>query len=149
MIFRSIALLALLCIAMSSNSQSTPRLKTRWTDHVSQTLPHPEYPRPQLMRKAWVNLNGRWDFAITAETEPSKVVFDRKILVPFPVESALSGVAMHVPDGAHLWYRRTFERPVGERVLIHFGASDFETTVWVNGKEAGNHKGGYDPSLSI
>lgn len=122
------------------------RLKTPWTDQVSQIHPHPEYPRPQFVRKQfWVNLNGPWDFAIAPASTPADVRFDRKILVPFPVESGLSGVGAAVPDGDHIWYRRSFDRPMGARVLLHFGASDFETTAWVNGREVGSHKGGYDP----
>jgi beta-galactosidase/beta-glucuronidase len=98
-----------------------------------------------MVRKHWTNLNGPWDFAISAPTEPEHVTFDKKILVPFPVESTLSGLGLHVPEGDQIWYRRTFEAHRSGRTLLHFGASDFETTVWVNGKEVGHHKGGYDP----
>ncbi len=114
--------------------------KTRWTDHVSKTLPHPEYPRPQMVRKDWVNLNGQWDFGIGAD-----VPFDSKILVPFPVESRLSGVTKNVGAKDQMWYRRTFNRPKGDRVLLHFGACDYDTAVLVNGKPVGVHTGGYDP----
>src|SRR5438128_6340223 len=124
-------------------------LMTRWAKGVSQKDAHPEYPRPQLMRKEWQNLNGLWDYAIRPKGESQPSMFDGKILVPFPVESALSGVMKPVGDENRLWYRRTFQVPknwVKERVLLHFGAVDWETTVWVNGKELGlcTHRGGYD-----
>ncbi len=119
---------------------ATPQLATRWTKDVSPTNAHPEYPRPQMVRKDWLNLNGVWDFGLG---EAQK--FDQKILVPFAPESALSGIQKH---DDHVWYRRTFRIPKewGDRnVLLHFGAVDWETTVWVNGKQVGMHRGGYDP----
>jgi beta-galactosidase/beta-glucuronidase len=122
-------------------------IKTRWAADVSPRNAHPEYPRPQLVRKDWLNLNGLWDLAI-APTNASVInEFTNKILVPFPVESALSGVKQMVSENERLWYRRTFEIPrswVGRRTLLHFGAVDFETRVWVNGHDAGSHRGGYD-----
>ena len=121
-------------------------LKTRWAKDVSPAHAHPEYPRPQMVRKDWQNLNGLWELAITAkDAKPSE--FPSRILVPFPVESALSGVMKHVSENDRIWYRRTFELPKGwreRRVLLHFGAVDFETEVWVNGKAVGEHRGGYD-----
>jgi len=142
---RTLQLLPLFLLVMSANAQSSAHLKTRWTDQVSRALPHPEYPRPQMVRTNWLNLNGQWDFALSTQTDPTHVQFGRKILVPFPVESYLSGITQHVSDTEVIWYRRTFDAPVGDRLLLHFGASDFETTVWVNGKKVGSHKGGYDP----
>src|SRR3954462_11170280 len=121
-------------------TMATPQLKTRWTDQVSPTNARPEYPRPQLKRKDWLNLNGVWDCGLG-----EKQKFDQKILVPFPIESALSGI-QKLDD--HVWYRRTFAVPKdwGNRnVLLHFGAVDWETTVWINGKQVGTHRGGYDP----
>jgi len=141
---RTLTPLSLLLLTMSASSQTPLHLKTRWTDKVSQTLPHPEYPRPQMVRKDWTNLNGQWDFALAKPTDRAHVRYDHKILVPFPVESALSGLAMHVAEGDQLWYRRSFEARTGGKTLLHFGASDFETTVWVNGHQVGSHKGGYD-----
>jgi len=126
------------------------RLMTRWAREVSPRNAHPEYPRPQLVRKQWLNLNGLWDYAITAKDAPQPTRWDGQILVPFPVESALSGVMKRVSETNRLWYRRTFTVPrtwnlkSGRRVLLHFGAVDWETTVWVNGREVGAHRGGYD-----
>src|SRR5437763_16009559 len=112
------------------------RLMTRWAREVSPKNAHPEYPRPQLVRKDWLNLNGLWDYAITEqkpEVGSQKAEhWDGQILVPFPVESALSGVMKQVYETNRLWYRRTFTIPRGWRsnlVLLHFGAVDWETTV--------------------
>lgn len=123
-------------------------LKTRWTDKVTPANAHREYPRPQMMRKNWVNLNGLWDFALVpgnANTRPRAEALSEKILVPFPVESQLSRIARRVGPEDTMWYRTTFASPKGERVLLHFGAVDWKTEVWVNGKSVGTHRGGYDP----
>lgn len=124
-------------------------LATRWAKDVFPKKVHPEYPRPQMVRKSWkwINLNGLWDYAITP---PDKfpVEYQGEILVPFPVESSLSGVMKRVAPDQVLRYHRTFqlpELPGGEHVLLHFGAVDWETTVTVDGKEVGRHRGGYDP----
>jgi hypothetical protein len=93
-------------------------------------------------------LNGLWEYAIRGRDEEQPAEFDGKILVPFPVESALSGVKRSVTPQDRLWYQRTFQRPPsaeGKRLLLHFGAVDWEARVWVNGHEAGVHRGGYDP----
>jgi hypothetical protein len=123
------------------------RLATRWSNDVSPTNAHPEYPRPMKRRAEWQNLNGLWDYAIVESgAEPSE--YDGKILVPYPIESALSGVAETVGESYRLWYRRSFEIPdewAGKRVLLHFEAVDWETNIWVNGQAAGSHRGGYDP----
>ncbi|EEF62803.1 glycoside hydrolase family 2 sugar binding [Pedosphaera parvula Ellin514] len=122
-------------------------LMTRWGKQVSPQSVLPEYPRPQMVRKEWQNLNGLWDYAIAPMDSAQPEKFDGEILVPFPVESALSGVMKGLDEKSVLWYRRTFEVPrnwQGERVLIHFGAVDWKTTVFVNGRELGTHKGGYD-----
>lgn len=123
-------------------------LMTRWAKRVSPDNVHAEYPRPQMVRKNWLNLNGLWEYAIQPKDEPQPENFDGQILVPFPAESALSGVMKPVGEENRLWYRRTFEIPrkwANQRVLLHFGAVDWDTTVWVNHKEVGIHRGGYDP----
>lgn len=122
-------------------------LLTRWAKDVSPNNAHPEYPRPQMVRQDWQNLNGLWDYAIAAKTSPQPARWDGQILVPFPIESALSGVMKRVYETNRLWYRRTFTIPrgwKGKNVLLNFGAVDWETTVWVNGREFGQHQGGYD-----
>jgi beta-galactosidase/beta-glucuronidase len=121
-------------------------LKTRWAKDVSPEKAHREYPRPQMVRKDWLNLNGLWDLAIAGK-DGKPTEFPLQILVPFPVESALSGVMKSVSENDRIWYRRTFEVPTAwreRRVWLHFGAVDFETTVWVNGQQVGQHRGGYD-----
>ena len=113
-------------------------LKTRWAKDVSPTNALPKYPRPQMVRADWLNLNGLWDLKLGDGTET-------KILVPYPIESALSGVMKH---SDRMTYKRGFEIPKswgGRHVLLHFGAVDWETKVSVNGKEVGTHRGGYDP----
>ena len=122
-------------------------LMTRWAAEVNPTNALPEYPRPQLVRTQWLNLNGLWDYAIapTTSDEPSRT--DGRILVPFPIESALSGVMKHLSEDDTLWYRRTFHVPkewFGKRVRLHFGAVDWQARVLVNGTEVGRHRGGYD-----
>jgi Glycosyl hydrolases family 2, sugar binding domain/Glycosyl hydrolases family 2, TIM barrel domain/Glycosyl hydrolases family 2/Domain of Unknown Function (DUF1080) len=120
-------------------------LMTRWAKEVSPKNVHAEYPRPQLVRSQWQSLNGLWDLAIVdglQKEPPTK--YGEQILVPFPVESALSGVMQQV---SHVWYRREFEVPAAwhdKRVLLHFGAVDWEAAVSVNGRELGVHRGGYD-----
>ena len=123
-------------------------IMTRWAKDVSPKNPHPEYPRPSLVRDQWMNLNGLWDFSIVPTNAPQPTTFDGKILVPFPVESALSGVKKTVGAKNRLWYHRKFTAPRkwrGQRVLLHFGAVDWEAVVSVNGKAVGTHRGGYDP----
>ncbi len=136
--------------ATSTNSWPPKKapLMTKWAKDVSPVKSHPEYPRPQLVRKEWLNLNGLWDFAITQRNDPAPQEFQAQILVPFPVESSLSGVMQSVFETNRVWYHRRFEIPKtwgAQRVLLHFGAVDFEARVWVNGREIGSHRGGYDP----
>jgi beta-galactosidase/beta-glucuronidase len=121
-------------------------LMTRWAKDVNPDKVLPEYPRPQLVRERWQNLNGLWqlEFGKDGDAPPVGRALAEQILVPFPVESALSGV---MKRAERLWYRKTFRVPdawKGSRVLIHFGAVDWESQVWLNGKELGTHRGGYD-----
>lgn len=122
-------------------------IMTRWAAEVSPENVWPEYPRPQMARDDWQNLNGLWDYAIRPKDDSTPESFDGKILVPFAVESALSGVQKPVGADNRLWYRRTFTIPEnwrGRRVLLNFGAVDWESAVFVNGKQLGAHRGGYD-----
>ncbi len=139
------------CAGMGTGGKwavAEPRLLTRWAKDVSPRNAHPEYPRPQMVRKSWQNLNGLWQYAIRPKGTPRPLEFDGWILVPFPIESALSGVAKQVGPDNVLWYRRTFKLPrrwKGKRVMLNFEAVDWDTTVWVNNKKVGTHRGGYDP----
>ncbi len=141
--------LALALLPMKAQGAWAPKtspLKTRWTSQVSPLNALPEYPRPQLVREKWQNLNGEWQFANAAagEAPPFGRNLAESILVPFPVESALSGI---MRKQERMWYRRLFTIPQawnGQRVILNFGAVDNEATVYVNGKLVGTHKGGYD-----
>jgi len=124
------------------------KIMTRWAGEVDPDRVHAEYPRPQMMRDEWLNLNGLWDYAIRPKESEAPDGFDGKILVPFAVESALSGVGKAVGPEKRLWYRRRFRIPRSwkkKRVLLHFEAVDWEVTLRVNGKPMGSHRGGYDP----
>ena len=122
-------------------------LMTRWGKALTPASVLPEYPRPQMVRAAWQNLNGLWDYAVTAKAAEAPKGWQGKILVPFAIESALSGVHKGFDRNQRLWYHRTFDVPkewAGQRVLLHFGAVDWEAAVTVNGKAVGTHRGGYD-----
>lgn len=124
------------------------QMLTRWASEVNPDNVLPEYPRPMMVRKEWLNLNGLWDYAITGRDDALPQQFERKILVPYPIESALSGVNKSVLASDRLWYHRTFEifeEWRGMHILLHFGAVDWETDVWVNKQYLGQHQGGYDP----
>ncbi len=123
-------------------------LMTRWAADVVPDNVHPDYPRPQLVRENWSNLNGLWQYAIQPKDAAKSDTWQGEILVPFPVESALSGVMQGVGADKRLWYRRKFDIPKMDndgRLLLHFGAVDWQCEVWVNGKSVGKHTGGYDP----
>ena len=122
------------------------RLRTRWAKELDSTAPWPEYPRPQLVRENWMSLNGLWDYAIVAkDASCPDMSGSGKILVPFCVESALSGVGRVVSAEEALWYSKEFEVPKGwsGRTILHFGAVDWHAKVWLNEKLVGEHKGGY------
>ncbi|MCW5940866.1 MAG: hypothetical protein KIS66_01455 [Fimbriimonadaceae bacterium] len=140
---------AALGLAMADDWKPVPgRIMTRWAAQVRPEAPLPEHPRPQLVREKWRSLNGLWDYAIRPPATPPNDAYDGKILVPYPVESALSGVGRAVGPGDLLVYRRTFDLPKGwedDRTLLHFGAVDWEARVLLNGREVGRHTGGYDP----
>lgn len=124
------------------------RISTQWSEQVNPDNVLPEYPRPIMERIEWKNLNGLWDYAIIEKGKHTPSVFDGKILVPFAVESSLSGVAKTVGAEKELVYRRSFDVPSswkGKRVLLHFGAVDWKTDVWVNDVKVGSHTGGFTP----
>lgn len=124
------------------------RISTQWSEQVNPDNVLPEYPRPIMERTEWKNLNGLWDYAIIEKGKHSPSVFDGKILVPFAVESSLSGVAKTVGAEKELVYRRSFDVPSswkGKKVLLHFGAVDWKTDVWVNEVKVGSHTGGFTP----
>lgn len=133
----------------SGPNTSTYELSTPWAKDVRPGNAHPEYPRPQLTRDAWQNLNGRWEFAAAEEGESPPVgrTLPERILVPYPVESQLSGVERHED---RMWYRRTFTVPQnwrigdGKRLQLNFDAVDWKAEVYVNGTKVTEHKGGYD-----
>src|SRR5689334_5334586 len=121
-------------------------LMTRWDPLIDTNSPLPEYPRPQLVRSNWLNLNGVWQFqpGATNDPVPTGHTLSSEILVPFPMESAISGVMQY---NAFSWYRRTFTVPaawIGKRIILHLDAVDWQATVYVNGQNVGTHKGGYD-----
>lgn len=123
-------------------------MKTRWTDSVNCDCPLPEYPRPQLQRKNWQNLNGRFEYAITAHTDEFPEKYDGEIIVPFAPESYLSGVGKTIEPDDYLWYRKRFvldECFKGKRTIINFGAVDWKCKVYVNGNLVVEHTGGYTP----
>jgi hypothetical protein len=124
----------------------TPPLTTPWTSQVSTANPLPEYPRPQLTRPDWQSLNGIWQFAGASNinTPPTNTTLGEEVLVPYPIESALSGIMRHQD---FMYYRRTFTVPAGwagRNVQLNFGAVDWQSKVWVNGTLLGTHEGGYD-----
>ncbi len=126
--------------------KGVPPLATPWTAEVGPDNALPEYPRPQLTRDAWRNLNGVWQFARAevGEAPPVARALGERVLVPYPIESALSGIQRHED---RMWYRRTFTVPAGwagQRLLLHFGAVDYDAKVWVNGTQVATHRGGYD-----
>ena len=140
------ALCAILCLPASAWTPGEG-LKTRWAAEVDPSCPLPEYPRPQMVRPDWQNLNGLWDYAIRPVAEEYGKP-EGQILVPFCAESALSGVQRHVGSANALWYERSFTVPKtwkGKDVLLNFGAVDWKTEVWVNGVRVGEHTGGYAP----
>lgn len=146
-------ILSLLWMSLASGvfAQWAPagdKIKTAWAEQVNPANVLPEYPRPIMERSEWKNLNGLWDYAITDVATATPASFDGQILVPFAVESSLSGVGKTVGSQKALWYSRPFEVPAswkGRRVLLHFGAVDWKADVWVNGVKVGTHTGGFTP----
>ncbi|AMR30797.1 beta-galactosidase [Mucilaginibacter sp. PAMC 26640] len=124
------------------------RIITPWAEKVDPKAPLPEYPRPQMVRGNWQNLNGLWNYTIVPKAQKSPATYPGKILVPFAVESSISGVGKTVGKDSMLWYKTSItlnNALKGKDVLLHFGAVDWRTEVFVNGKSAGTHEGGFDP----
>ncbi len=146
-------LFCLFTITVSSSAADEFRparvpISTRWAGEITPENVWNEYPRPQMTRSEWTNLNGLWDYAIRLQEDEQPKMWDGKILVPFAIEAALSGVGKKVSPDQQLWYRRQFIKPsVPEegRLLLHFGAVDWQCSVWVNGMKVGEHTGGFDP----
>ncbi|MDR1746970.1 MAG: beta-galactosidase [Tannerella sp.] len=124
------------------------KLKTEWAEKIDPANVWPEYPRPLLERSQWLNLNGEWEYAICDKGKIEPETFDGKILVPFAVESSLSGVQKTVTEKQELWYKRTFAVPSSwkdKAIYLNFGAVDWKTDVFVNDVLIGSHQGGYTP----
>jgi len=124
------------------------QLMTHWSKNVDPQSPLPEYPRPNMKRDEWKSLNGLWEYAITSKKSEVPDKYDGTILVPYPIESALSGVAKNINSEERLWYSRKFKVPADwqdKEILLHFEAIDWEAEVWINGQKASSHRGGYSP----
>jgi beta-galactosidase/beta-glucuronidase len=123
-------------------------IQTAWAAEIDPLKPLPEYPRPQMVRDMWLNLNGLWDYSLVPQINIKPDKYSGKILVPFALESSLSGVGKKAGSDTALWYRTRFIVPKemqGKRILLHFGAVDWQSEVFVNNTLVGSHKGGYDP----
>ncbi|MEP6845034.1 MAG: sugar-binding domain-containing protein [Panacibacter sp.] len=147
-----IVLVSVCCaIAQNNNWQIVRgRITTPWADSVNPANVLPEYPRPQMQRIDWQNLNGLWQYAVLPITQADNIpaTYDGSILVPFAIESALSGVGKTVGKDSILWYQRNINvaaKRNGKKVLLHFGAVDWRSEIFVNGNSVGKHEGGYDP----
>lgn len=142
----SAAALLLSLIPAAAWSPAGDRIMTRWGKEVTPDNVWQSYPRPQLRREQWKNLNGLWNYSVTAQDAAlSSVAFDGEILVPFAIESSLSGVGRAFQPTDKLWYRTTFSLDrswKGKNIILHFGAVDYRCEVFVNGKSAGRHVGG-------
>ena len=135
-------------MAIAQYAPAGDRIKSKWAAQVSPENALSEYPRPMMVRPEWKNLNGLWQYAITTKGEKAPQQYEGDILVPFCIESSLSGVQKEVGPDKALWYQKTFAVPGGwknGRVLLHFGAVDWMTDVWVNDIKVGSHTGGYTP----
>lgn len=136
------------CISFAWSPQGD-KIKTRWAEQVTIENAWQVYPRPQLKRTEWKNLNGLWEYQVVSMDQKKKdVQYDGEILVPFSIESSLSGVGKRFNPTDRLWYRREFTIDPewkNRQVLLHFGAVDYECQVWVNNKLVGKHTGGNNP----
>lgn len=148
---KSVVLICAIVLLLSNLQSQTwqpagDNLLTQWGENMNPQNVLPEYPRPQLVRSEWMSLNGLWDYAILPDNAVSDQKWDGKILVPFPVQSALSGVGKKMSEKEALWYHRTFVVPKswkGKNIRLNIGAADWKAEVYVNGHKAGEHTGGF------
>lgn len=146
-----LTMLLALALCSSTFAQWKPagdKIKTSWGEQLDPKNVLPEYPRPIMERNDWKNLNGLWKYAITKKGAPAPAAYQGDILVPFAVESSLSGVGKMINEKEELWYQRTFDVPSawrGKQILLHFGAVDWKAEVWVNDVKVGEHTGGFTP----
>ena len=145
-------LISLLILQYVVNAQNWmpagDKIKTEWSAKVNVSNPLPDYPRPILERTEWKSLNGLWDYSIQTKGNSKPQLFDGKILVPFAIESSLSGVQKTVGETNELWYNRSFTIPSewkNKNILLNFGAVDWKADVWMNDIKIGSHQGGYTP----
>ena len=144
-VFAAVALSSAICVAYK---QAPAPIKTVWGEKVTPENAWREYPRPQMVRGQWTNLNGLWNYAVTTNAPSCPKAWDGEILVPFVIESSLSGVGRLLDPAETLWYKRSFDADVkpGERLLLHFDQADFRAMVFVNGRELDvPHEGGQMP----
>lgn len=149
---KRILTLSFLCVALSLSAHEwSPKqapLMTQWGENVTPENAHREYPRPQMVRSQWQNLNGLWNYAVTKKDEPKPATIAQgQILVPFAIESALSGVQQKFTPEDKLWYETSFTVPKdwkGKRIILHFGAVDYSSVIYVNGQKVGAHRGSSD-----
>ena len=146
-----LTMLLALALCSSTFAQWKPagnKIKTSWGEQLDPKNVLPEYPRPIMERNDWKNLNGLWKYAITPKGTPAPAAYQGDILVPFAVESSLSGVGKMINEKEELWYQRTFDVPSawrGKQILLHFGTVDWKAEVWVNDVKVGEHTGGFTP----
>ncbi len=144
-------LIVILLMTVQAYAQWEPKISpilTSWGEKLDTASVLHEYPRPQMVRENWTNLNGFWDYALTDSAGQKPEHFDGRILVPFCVESTLSGVTQKVTSKDAIWYQKHLhlDKPVnGQRLLLHFGGVDWHTSLWINGQKIGEHMGAYDP----
>lgn len=144
----AVCALAVMCNAQAQWKPQGDKLKSDWAEKVDPQNVLPEYPRPLIERAQWTNLNGLWEYAVTPRGMAEPASFDGQILVPFCIESSLSGVMKEVGDANELWYKREFTIPSnwkGKNIVLNFGAVDWKADVFVNDILIGSHKGGFTP----